>query len=138
MRLFVAFISGSLFGFGLLVSDMTDPNKVISFLDMFGDWDPSLLLVMLTALLVFGSVYWTLLSNKKVSLLGVKINHPSHTLLTPQLFVGAVAFGVGWGMTGICPGPAVANISGGNIKIVTFIIVMLLGMKVSNWVKNKI
>lgn len=138
MRYFVALLSGSLFGFGLLLSEMTDPKKVINFLNMFGNWDPSLALVMFSALLVYGIVYWAFLSGKKVSLLGDLINQPSNTSLTPRLIIGAITFGIGWGMTGICPGPAIANISGGNIKMIVFIIVMLIGMKASSWLKNKI
>ena len=134
----IALISGTLFGFGLMYSEMTDPNKVINFLNIFGDWDPSLALVMVAALLVYGGIYWTFLHQKNESLFGDKIKKPNTSLITPKLFIGATTFGVGWGMTGICPGPAIANIAGGDVKIYVFIGVMLIGMKTSDWLKTKI
>jgi uncharacterized membrane protein YedE/YeeE len=134
----IVLISGILFGFGLMFSGMTDPNKVINFLNLFGHWDPSLALVMVGALFVYGGVYWTFLHKKQQSLYGDVIQNPNSNPVTKKLLIGAVMFGIGWGLTGICPGPAIANIASGDIKIYAFIVIMLIGMKTSNWLKAKV
>jgi len=138
IKLFIALLSGTLFGLGLMVSQMVNPAKVISFLDIFGHWDPSLALVMIGALVIFGSSYWLLLRNKAHSYFGKAINIYQSNQLTPKLFIGSAIFGLGWGITGICPGPAIANVSGGDIKIYVFILVMILGMKASEWLKKRL
>ncbi len=135
-KLFIALFSGTLFGLGLMISQMVDPAKVISFLDVFGDWDPSMALVMIGALIIFGSVFWLLLKNKTHSFFGKAINTCRSNELTPKLYIGSAIFGIGWGITGICPGPAIANVTGGDIKIYVFILVMIIGMKTSEWVKK--
>ena len=117
---------------------MVDPNKVLSFLDIGGNWDPSLVFVMAAAFTVFSLAYWGLIKNRTVSLTGGPISIGSITIVNKQLIIGAAIFGLGWGMTGICPGPAVANISGGEPKILVFVVVMIIGMKVSEWFKGKI
>ncbi|PHS18625.1 MAG: YeeE/YedE family protein [Kangiella sp.] len=137
-KLFIALSSGTLFGLGLMISQMVDPAKVISFLDVFGDWDPSMALVMIGALIVFGSGFWLLLKNKTHSFFGKAINICQSSELTPKLYIGSAIFGIGWGITGICPGPAIANVSSGDIKIYVFILVMILGMKTSEWVKKRV
>ena len=137
-KLFIALLSGTLFGFGLMVSQMVDPAKVISFLDIFGHWDPSMALVMTGALVIFASGFWLLLRNKTHSYFGKAISICQSNELTPKLYIGSAIFGLGWGITGICPGPAIANVTGGDIKIYVFILVMIIGMKTSEWVKRKI
>lgn len=137
MKLFVALLSGILFGTGLTVAQMVDPNKVLNFLDISGNWDPSLAFVMAAAFSVFSLAYWVLIKNRTVSLTGGQISIGSITVVNKQLIVGAAIFGMGWGMTGICPGPAIANISGGEPKILTFVVVMIIGMKVSEFIKSK-
>ena len=138
MKLIVALVSGLLFGAGLTIAQMVDPNKVLNFLDITGNWDPSLIFVMGGAITVFGLGYWTMIKNRTVSLTGNSIDIGSITIVNKPLIIGAVIFGLGWGLTGICPGPAIANISGGEPKILVFIVVMIIGMKTSEWVKNKI
>ena len=138
MKLLVALISGILFGFGLTVAQMVDPNKVLNFLNISGDWDPSLIFVMAAAVVVFSLAFWTLIKNRAVSLTGDLISIGSITVVNKQLIIGAAIFGLGWGLTGICPGPAVANITGGEPKILTFVVVMIIGMKVSEWIRGKI
>lgn len=138
MHLLIALISGALFGFGLMYSHMVDPEKVLNFLDILGDWDPSLAFVMIGALFVFGVIYWFTLRKRQHSILGDSIDMCSTTKVTPNLIVGSAIFGLGWGMTGICPGPAVANIGSGDLKIYVFIVIMLIGMRVSQWFKTKI
>ncbi len=137
-KVFIALFSGTLFGLGLMVSQMVDPAKVISFLDVFGDWDPSMALVMIGALVIFGSCFWLILKNRTHSYFGDSINAKPSNELTPKLLIGSAIFGVGWGITGICPGPAIANVTGGDIKIYVFILVMIIGMKTSEWVKKRL
>lgn len=138
LKLLLALLAGILFGLGLTVSQMVNPEKVKNFLDIFGNWDPSLAFVMLGALVIFGMGFLLLIRGRTHSLFGDRINQKSNHSLTPSLFVGAIIFGLGWGITGLCPGPAIANLSTGNIKIVVFIIVMILGMKTSEWCKIKL
>jgi len=138
IKLFIALISGTLFGLGLMISQMVDPAKVISFLNVFGNWDPSMALVMIGALIVFGCGFWLFLSKRTHSYFGRAINICSSNELTPKLYIGSAIFGVGWGVTGICPGPAIANVTGGDIKIYVFILVMIIGMKTSEWVKKRL
>jgi len=138
MKLIVALVSGLLFGMGLTIAQMVDPNKVLNFLDVTGNWDPSLLFVMAAAFSVFSLFYWLLIKNRSVSLTGVPISIGRITVVNKPLIFGAAIFGLGWGLTGVCPGPAVANISAGEPKMLVFVVVMILGMKTSEWVKTRI
>ncbi|MCF6194337.1 MAG: YeeE/YedE family protein [Kangiellaceae bacterium] len=138
MKLVVAFISGLLFSIGLTVSQMVDPARVLGFLDITGAWDSRLLYVMGAAFAVFSAGYWLLVFRRTVSLSGNPILMSMHGLVDKQLVIGAVIFGVGWGLTGICPGPAIANLTGAEPKIFVFVAVMILGMKVSELVKGKL
>lgn len=131
----IGFISGLLFGIGLLISGMTNPAKVIGFLDLAGAWDLSLALVMGGALFVaaFGFAYAKKkVANNEPSLIGEPIGIPTKTQITPQLVIGAVLFGIGWGLAGICPGPAVVMLGGSVLTGVwqagVFVMAMLVGM----------
>ncbi len=137
MKLLVAMISGILFGMGLTISQMVDPNKVTSFLDITGGWDPSLIFVMAAAFGIFSLGYWYLISHRTHALTGGSISLGSITVVNKPLIVGGAIFGLGWGLTGICPGPAVANLGGGEPKMLVFVLVMVLGMKVSEWIRQK-
>jgi uncharacterized membrane protein YedE/YeeE len=137
MKQLIGLIAGVIFGAGLAVSQMVDPQKVLNFLDIFGTWDPSLVFVMGAGLGVFGLAYALIIKNRKISILGSVINLSNPVGINRQLVIGASIFGLGWGITGICPGPAVANISAGEPKILVFIVMMLIGMKVSDFVKTK-
>ncbi len=106
----LAFLSGIVFGIGLLVSGMTDPAKVIAFLDIAGPWDPSLILVMVTAVVV-ALVPMQLAQRRARSLVGEKIAFPSTKGITGKLILGSAIFGIGWGMTGLCPGPSLASLA---------------------------
>ncbi|MGC9163096.1 MAG: DUF6691 family protein [Thiomonas sp.] len=106
----LAFFSGILFGIGLLVSGMTDPAKVIAFLDIAGAWDPSLILVMITAVAV-ALVPMQLAQRRAKSLLGQTVAFPTTRGITAKLVLGSAIFGVGWGMTGLCPGPSLASLA---------------------------
>lgn len=125
-----AFLSGLIFSIGLSVSQMVNPDKVLNFLDIFGQWDASLLLVMGSALVVYWIGYF-LIKPKLASPIAEEHYHlPTHSVIDKPLVFGALLFGLGWGLTGLCPGPAVANIAGGEPKILVFLVVMLLSMKV--------
>ena len=110
MHIFTSLLSGLLFGLGLVVSGMTQPAKIINFLDVTGAWDPSLGFVMGGALLVFGPTYFFITKRRERAVLGHVFDLPSKTEVTPRLVVGAVIFGAGWGLGGICPGPAITSL----------------------------
>lgn len=137
MKIFIGLIAGLLFGMGLTISQMVDPSKVINFLDIFGQWDASLAFVMGGAIAVFSTGYLVLIKKRTVAKCGEEISHALDKSLDKNLFIGAGTFGIGWGLAGICPGPAIVNLSGGNIKIVVFILVMLCGMKCADYLKSK-
>ena len=109
MEIFVALVVGSLFGIGLLVSGMVDPSKVLGFLDLAGEWDPSLALVMAGAVLV-GAIAFGLPANRSRTLLGGVMRLPAATAIDRRLVLGSAVFGVGWGLAGYCPGPAFASL----------------------------
>lgn len=129
MRIISAFTTGLIFGIGLIISGMTNPAKIIGFLDITGQWDPSLLLVMLGAVSIT-FVAFRFVERKSVSLLGDNIQLPKKTGLDKPLIVGAVLFGIGWGLAGYCPGPALASLSSGLLPPVLFVLTMITGMGV--------
>lgn len=122
-----AFIAGLLFGFGLLLAGMVNPGKVLAFLDLAGAWDPSLALVMVGAIgIAIGPLTWA--RQQSSSLLGQPMQLPIKRELDPRLIGGSLLFGVGWGIAGICPGPAVAILLTGHWQIFVFMSAMLVGM----------
>lgn len=123
----LAFLSGILFGIGLLVSGMTDPAKVIAFLDIAGAWDPSLILVMITAVLV-ALVPMQMAQRRAKSVIGEKIAFPTTSGITGKLILGSAIFGVGWGMTGLCPGPSLASLAASTWQEWLFFSSMVVGM----------
>jgi uncharacterized membrane protein YedE/YeeE len=124
---FVALASGLIFGLGLILGGMANPNKVLSFLDITGAWDPSLALVMAGAIAV-GSGAFAVAGRLKKSYLGAVVTLPSSRVIDKRLVLGSLAFGVGWGMAGICPGPALVLLGTGSAKGIVFVAAMLLGM----------
>lgn len=123
----ISFMVGLIFAVGLGISGMTQPQKVVGFLDIFGDWDPSLVFVMGGAVVVHFIAYR--LIRKRTSPLFSKEWHvPTKTELTPALFGGAFLFGVGWGLGGYCPGPAVTSLPSLEAAPFIFVLFMLLGM----------
>jgi hypothetical protein len=122
-----AFVVGLLFGLGLIISGMTDPSKVIGFLDLAGAWDPSLAFVMGGAILV-GAGAFTLAKKRQRSLLGAPMQLSSATELDKGLLIGSLVFGIGWGLSGFCPGPAVVSAAAGQPKAWIFVASMLAGM----------
>lgn len=129
MQLIVAFASGLIFGLGLIISGMTNPAKVLGFLDLAGTWDPSLAFVMIGAILV-GFFAFRFASQREKSLLGEVMRMPTATQIDKRLVLGGITFGVGWGLAGYCPGPAMAALATGSSKPLIFVIAMLLGMAV--------
>lgn len=122
-----ALFAGLLFGFGLIISGMANPEKVLSFLDLAGTWDPSLALVMAGAIAV-GLVGFTLAKGRTRSFSGTPMQLPTATQIDHRLLIGGVMFGVGWGLAGICPGPALVGIGSGVPQAFLFVAAMLSGM----------
>ena len=123
----VEFAVGLIFGLGLIVSGMTDPGKVIGFLDLAGLWDPSLAFVMGGAILV-GLLAFTLAKKRTTSFLGGAMQLPTARDIDKRLVLGSMAFGVGWGLAGFCPGPAIVSMGAGEPKAFVFVLAMLAGM----------
>lgn len=131
-----ALVSGAIFSGGLLVSQMVNPEKVLNFLDFFGQWDPSLLLVMFAALSVYWIAYFIIKPKITNPINSPSFDLPSQRAIDLPLFSGAVLFGLGWGLTGLCPGPALANIPGGEPKLLVFVLFMALSMKAFEWLNR--
>lgn len=127
MNVFTSLLAGLLFGVGLIVSGMTNPAKIIGFLDLFGKWDPSLAFVMGGALLV-GSIAFRFAGKRQRALLGIPMNIPTKRDIDRRLVLGNLTFGIGWGLAGYCPGPAVASLATGGSKPWIFFLAMLAGM----------
>lgn len=123
------FLAGLLFGLGLLLSGMTDPGKVQGFLDLAGAWDPSLAFVMGGGVLV-GLMAFAIAKKRDTSLLGAAFHWPHITQIDKPLVIGSLLFGVGWGLAGFCPGPALVSLAAGYDKAVVFVLAMLVGMVV--------
>ncbi|MEN9329302.1 MAG: hypothetical protein RLZZ484_490 [Pseudomonadota bacterium] len=128
----IEFIVGLLFGWGLLISGMTDPGKVIGFLDLTGSWDPSLALVMGGAIAVGFFAFGT--AKKRTSnFLGGALHLPTSSDIDKRLILGALLFGAGWGLAGFCPGPGIVSMAAGQPKAAVFVVAMLAGMLVFEW-----
>ena len=127
MRAFIAFAAGLVFGLGLLLSGMADPAKVLGFLDLAGRWDPSLAFVMAGAI-ALAALAFARVRGRARSLLGEPIQLPTASRIDRRLLVGALLFGVGWGLAGFCPGPAIVALGLGETKAVVFVLAMLGGM----------
>lgn len=127
MPMIFSLAAGLVFGFGLIVSGMANPAKVLGFLDLAGPWDPSLALVMGGAIAV-GAVAFAVARNRTVSLIGLQMRLPSATRIDRRLVAGSLLFGIGWGIAGFCPGPALVALGMGEGKAVVFVAAMLAGM----------
>jgi uncharacterized membrane protein YedE/YeeE len=132
MKRLSEFLAGLLFGIGLLLSGMTDPGKVIGFLDLSGAWDPSLALVMGGAVLV-GIGAFALAKRRRTAWLGDPMRLPSSGTIDRRLIGGSLLFGIGWGLAGFCPGPALVSLGSGQIKAAVFVLAMLAGMLIFEW-----
>ncbi|SIT45464.1 conserved membrane hypothetical protein [Paraburkholderia ribeironis] len=135
MAAITALLAGLLFGLGLMVSGMANPAKVLGFLDLAGRWDPSLAFVMAGAIAI-GSLAFFVVRRRKSSVLGLPMQLPTSTTITPRLIFGSAAFGIGWGLAGFCPGPALVALGAGYPKAVGFVAAMVAGMAVFELVER--
>ncbi|MCO4842911.1 MAG: hypothetical protein KC439_08390 [Yoonia sp.] len=126
MRNIAALIAGAMFGAGLLISGMTNTKKVQGWLDVFGDWDPTLAFVMGGAIIPM-AIAWRITEGRKPALGGAFPEKPN-PVLGRKLVIGSVMFGAGWGLVGLCPGPALASITFGGVGGFVFLLAMLAGM----------
>jgi uncharacterized protein len=127
MKLLMALLAGLVFGLGLIVSGMTDPSKVTGFLDLAGAWDPSLAFVMSGAIAV-GLIAFRMARTRTQAVLGGPMQLPTARQIDRRLVLGGLTFGIGWGLAGFCPGPALASLATGGSKPLIFTAAMLLGM----------
>ena len=137
MKRFIAFVSGILFGTGMIVSGMGDPAKVVAFLDIFGAWSPDLAFVMGGALLVFVPSYWLVIRKKQSPVCTDEFCLNENKKIDAQLISGSALFGIGWGIAGICPGPAVSSIANGSFGILGFVLTMVIGMLIGDALLTK-
>lgn len=135
-RLLISLIAGALFGVGLAVAQMTNPLKVLSFLDVAGNWDPSLAFVMGAAVSITLVAFRWLLK-RPAPLWGDRFHLPTLIHLDRRLLLGAALFGIGWGLTGYCPGPALATVLAGNQESWIFIPAMLVGGVLHRWTDKR-
>jgi uncharacterized membrane protein YedE/YeeE len=131
MNLVVSFLAGLLFATGLVLSRMTRPDVVIAFLDVTGAWNPALLFVMAGAAGTFGLFYLAAVRRGR-PLVDGKLHLPGTTEIDARLITGTAVFGVGWGLVGICPGPAIASLASGASSVVLFVAAMLVGIKAAD------
>jgi uncharacterized membrane protein YedE/YeeE len=139
MQFVLVFAIGLLFGIGLIVSGMTDPGKVLGFLDLAGSWDPSLLFVMGGAVLVAG-IGFRLARRRGQTVFGAPITLPGATAIDRRLVLGSLVFGAGWGLAGFCPGPVLASLGTGRVEPLLFCLAMVAGMGVfelAEWLRAR-
>ena len=126
MNKLASLVSGIIFGIGLVISEMVNPAKVLGFLDLFGNWDPSLAFVMMGALVV-SSPLFHIIKKKEKPLLVEEFNYSNNKTINNQLVLGSTLFGAGWGLGGLCPGPAITTVALLNFYSITFVVSMFIG-----------
>ena len=136
LRFCLAFVAGGLFGAGLLLSGMTDTAKVQGWLDIFGDWDPTLAFVMGGAIIPM-SIAWRM-TKGRAPVVGGAFPSPAETRISRELILGSVMFGIGWGLVGLCPGPAIASLSYGGWPHWIFFTSMLIGMLIAPMLRRRL
>ena len=136
MHIFVSLVAGLVFGLGLVISGLANPVKVLGFLDVAGRWDPSLAFVMGGAVAV-GAVAFALARKRTASLLGLPIQVRSDGGIDARLAVGSLLFGIGWGLVGLCPGPAIAALGIGGQKALVFFTAMVAGMAIFELLEHR-
>jgi hypothetical protein len=136
MPIITSLLAGLIFGLGLILSGMADPAKVLGFLDLAGAWDPSLALVMAGAIAV-GLLAFALAKRRTRSLLGLEMQLPKSSTIDRRLVLGSLLFGVGWGIAGFCPGPALVALGMGEAKAAVFVLAMLAGMGLFEFLERR-
>ena len=131
MNKLVALFCGTIFGIGLVISQMINPAKVLGFLNVFGQWDPSLAFVMIGALVV-SSPLFHLFKNKEKPVFFTSFSISENKEIDKRLIIGSILFGAGWGLAGLCPGPAISSIALLNISSVTFVFSMFIGFYIAS------
>ena len=126
MNKLVSLISGIVFGIGLVISEMINPEKVLGFLDLFGNWDPSLAFVMIGALII-SSPLFHMIKKKEKPIFAENFNYSNNKSINNKLILGSAIFGAGWGLIGLCPGPAISSIALLDIHSIIFVIAMFSG-----------
>ena len=126
MNKLVSLVAGIIFGIGLVISEMINPENVLGFLNLFGNWDPSLAFVMIGALVV-SSPLFHLIKKKEKPIFAENFNYSNNKNINNRLIIGSVLFGAGWGLVGLCPGPAISSIALLNIHSIIFIVAMFFG-----------
>ena len=135
-RVIVAVVAGILFGTGLVISDMINPARVLAFLDVAGDWDPSLAFVMGGALIP-SAIAYRIKARRQAPVFDVSFHIPENRKLDRKLIAGSALFGLGWGLVGLCPGPAFAGLALGRWEIVLFVAAMIGGMAIHRLFQNR-
>ena len=131
MNKLVALFCGTIFGIGLVISQMVNPAKVLGFLNVFGEWDPSLAFVMIGALII-SSPLFHLFKNKEKPIFSTSFSISENKEIDKRLIFGSILFGAGWGVAGLCPGPAISSIALLNISSVTFVFSMFIGFFIAS------
>ncbi len=134
MKHILVFLAGAIFSGGLVLSEMTRPEKVRAFLDFTGNWDPSLLFVLGSAVVTYGVIFH-FVSRARKPVYELKFDIPNNTKITAKLIIGAAIFGVGWGITGLCPGPAFTSIFASS-EIFYFVLAVFVGMGIADLFKK--
>ena len=134
MKNILALISGLIFGLGLTISSMTNPDKVLGFLDLFNNWDPSLAFVMGGAIIITAPMLFVLTKNKNL-ILSKEIHLPTNKDIDKKLIIGSLIFGAGWGLVGLCPGPAISSLALIEVPSIIFVIFMFIGFYCSKFIK---
>ena len=131
MSKLVSLFCGIIFGIGLVISQMINPAKVLGFLNLFGEWDPSLAFVMIGALIV-SSPLFHLFKNKEKPVFSTSFSISENKEIDKRLIIGSILFGAGWGLVGLCPGPAISSIALFNVSSVTFVFSMFIGFYIAS------
>ena len=136
MKALSAGLAGLVFGMGLMLAGMSNPAKVQGFLDLAGNWDPSLAFVMIGAIAVTALAFAAVRSRER-GFLGLPFQPPTNTSVTPRLVLGSALFGIGWGLAGFCPGPALVALGAGSLKAAAFVAAMIAGMLAFEMIEKK-
>jgi uncharacterized membrane protein YedE/YeeE len=126
MSKIISLVCGIIFGIGLTISQMIDPAKILGFLNIFGNWDPSLAFVMIGALII-SSPFFHLFKNNKKPIFAKSFTYSTNKEINKKLIIGSTLFGAGWGLAGLCPGPAIASLALLNINSALFVVAMFVG-----------